>query len=118
MITQLNIHILILGPICEEPGRIKNGYATVINGSPIDERKDDLMSNARIQYRKKNAKSGSSLTELQHLEYKCNKGFTLWGNSILVCNYNNRYMFNNYLLNNCFIYLVVKCRQHLVLPYI
>ena len=103
MITQLNIHILILGPICEEPGRIKNGYATVINGSPIDERKDNLMSNGGIKYRKKSAKTGSFLSELQHLEYKCNKGFTLWGNSILVCNYNNRYMFNKYLLNNCFI---------------
>ena len=68
------IHILILGPICEEPGRIKNGYATVINGSPIHERKDNLMSNAEIQYRKKKAKGGSYLTELQHLEYKCNKG--------------------------------------------
>ena len=104
IVAHLKIHILILGPICEEPGRIKNGYATVINGSPIDERKDDMMSNAQIQYRKKNAKGGSYLTELQHLEYKCNKGFTLWGNSILVCNYNNRYMFTKYLLDNCFIY--------------
>ena len=74
------------GPICEEPGEIENGEVTVINGSP-----DHLAKNEVIYDMKMKNVGKSRAMELQQLEYKCNKGYMLWGNSRIECQYNNRY---------------------------
>ena len=78
--------MISIGPICEEPGEIENGQLTVINGSPDEEAsKNDVVYDMKIKHQ------GTSETiELQQLEYKCNKGYVLWGNSRIVCQYNNR----------------------------
>ena len=42
------------------------------------------------KYERKTVRENSHGVELQQLEYKCNKGFVLWGNARVVCHYNNR----------------------------
>ena len=78
-------YIEFTGPICEEPGKFENGYITVINGLPDDDGYNTLQNDVR--YEKNNMRHSQ---ELQQLEYKCNNGFLLWGNSLLTCQYNNR----------------------------
>ena len=87
--------ILVIGPICEEPGKIKNGYITVINGSPDEDDENNILQNdVRYEINDKHQENSQRRTlngiELQQLEYKCNAGYVLWGNSRLVCQYNNR----------------------------
>ena len=87
---------LFIGPICEDPGKINNGYITVINGSPDDDDDENNILQNEVRYEITNKQQEKSQTgivnnaELQHLEYKCNAGYVLWGNSQLVCQYNNR----------------------------
>ena len=76
------------GPICEEPGEIENGEVTVINGSPDHLAKNEIIYDTKMKYVGK-----SRAMELQQLEYKCNKGYMLWGNSRIECQYNNRYTY-------------------------
>ena len=86
-----SIYCLSIGPICEEPGKIKNGYATVINGSPDNSLQDDVKYNMRTgKYERKDLGENTHGAELQQLEYKCKIGFVLWGNARIVCHYNNR----------------------------
>ena len=73
------------GPICEEPGKIENGEVTVINGSPNERVENDVIYDMEMKYA-----GNSQPIELQQLEYKCNKGYVLWGNSRIECQYNNR----------------------------
>ena len=58
----------------------------MINGSP-----DHLAKNEVIYDMKMKNVGKSRAMELQQLEYKCNKGYMLWGNSRIECQYNNRY---------------------------
>ena len=68
-----------IGPICEEPGKIKNGYATVFNGSPDNTLQDDARYNMGSAFQGNSVRDHLHGVELQQLEYKCNKGFVLWG---------------------------------------
>ena len=57
----------------------------MINGSPNHRDENDVIYDMEMKY-----VGHSQPIELQQLEYKCMKGYVLWGNSRIECQYNNR----------------------------